>query len=210
VSKTGTPADREEILCVHLPYEIEMLRFAYAMLQQPYHGRVMANSLIECFCIHARNLIDFFYEDKKDGHNTVVARQFVDRASYRNVGVKKKKGEPLYDLYVKLNKQIAHITYDRAGITDADKIGPQDRKDIRDLIEAEIHNFGSSELRIPYTKYADKYQRDLSYNAVSFSPNSPTSTSVPAASSTVTFNPSPPAGNYVYLTGLRDEPNSSS
>ena len=171
----------------------------------------MANSLIECFCIHARNLIDFFYEDKNDGHNTAVARQFVDRASYKNVVVNFwKKGEPLYDLYVKLNKQIAHITYDRAGITDADKIGAQDRKDIRDSIEAEIDNFGNSKLRNPYTKYADKYQRDLSYNAVPFSPNAPACTSVPAVSSTITFNPSPPAGNYVYLTGLRDEPNSSS
>ena len=54
MSKTGALADREEILTRHLPYEIEMLRLIHETLHQPYPGDAMANSLIECFCIHAR------------------------------------------------------------------------------------------------------------------------------------------------------------
>jgi len=203
MSKTGTLADREEILGVHLPYEIEMLRFAHSMLQEPSRDRKMANSLIECFCVHARNLIDFFYGDKKDGHNTVVARHFTDRASYRNFdGSFGKNRGPLYDLYVKLNKQITHITYDRTGITDADKIGTQDRKDIRDLLEKEIDNFRDA-LKSVYTKYADKYHPDFSYHAWPLSSGTVTTTSTPVAlMGGISSNPtSPPAQNYRYLVG---------
>jgi hypothetical protein len=143
MSKTGTLADREEILREHLPYEIEMLRFAHGKLQEPAHDRTMVNCLIECFCVHARNLIDFFDDDKKDNDKDAVARHFVNRVSYQPFAGSSPKhpGGRYGELYAKLNKQITHITYDRTGIGDADKIGDQDRKQIRRLIEKEIDNF---------------------------------------------------------------------
>jgi len=64
----------------HLPYEIEMLRLIHETLHQPYPGDAMANSLIECFCIRARNLIDFFNDCKPPNSKNSVARHFTDSA----------------------------------------------------------------------------------------------------------------------------------
>jgi len=65
----------------HLPYEIEMLRLIHETLHQPYPGDAMANSLIECFCIRARNLIDFFNDCKPPNSKNSVARHFIDSAN---------------------------------------------------------------------------------------------------------------------------------
>jgi hypothetical protein len=199
MSRTGTREDREKMLCKHLPYEIEMLRFAHKMLQEPHHDKMIANSLIECFCIHARNLIDFFYEDKPDNAKDAVARHFTDRSSYCPFAGKSPK-EPgaLGRLYAKVNKQITHITYDRTDI-DTEKIGPEDRRDLRDLIENEINNF-RDHIRTPYTKYAYLYNGDFASNKWPLSPNAPTS-SQSVMSGTSYGPPAPPSGNYRYIIG---------
>jgi hypothetical protein len=79
----------------------------------------------ECFCLHARNLINFFWEDKPPNAKDAVARHFTD-ASYNPFGgicpQEKTRG-----LYGKLNKQITHITYDRTN-DEAEKLGSDDRE----------------------------------------------------------------------------------
>ncbi len=50
--------------------------------------------------------------------------------------------------YVKINKQIVHLTYDRTE-DPGEKIGPEDREELRALIENEILEF-EKWLRPPY------------------------------------------------------------
>ena len=52
-------AKLREIIKQHLTYEIEMLFATQAKLQAGEPDRNVRNALIESFCIHARNLIDF-------------------------------------------------------------------------------------------------------------------------------------------------------
>jgi hypothetical protein len=200
VSKTVTP---DEMLRDHLPYEIKMMRFAHKMLHQQHQDRMMLNSLIECFCTHARNLIDFF--NKKDDHrDDALARDFVGCSYNQFAGA---LPEDIKRLRKKIHKQIAHITYRR---TIADRIDDQFQWNVRDLIEKEIGNFGNRLIsQSRYTKFADLYQSDFSYRSWPISPNAPTRTSTETAGTTY-VNPSPPAQNYTYRTGLRDEPESSS
>lgn len=47
-------------LTVSLPYELWMLDETFKRLNEPLTDQVIANALIESFCIHARQLIDFF------------------------------------------------------------------------------------------------------------------------------------------------------
>jgi hypothetical protein len=49
----------KEIIRQHLTYEIEMLFATQQRLQQGESDRIVRNALIESFCVHARNLIDF-------------------------------------------------------------------------------------------------------------------------------------------------------
>jgi hypothetical protein len=49
----------KEFFVEHLPYEIDMLRDAYVLLETGLLGRVLENLLIESFCVHARNLIEY-------------------------------------------------------------------------------------------------------------------------------------------------------
>lgn len=53
MNKTGTIIQKNEIISKHLPYEIDMLRYAYRKLQSASHDPETLNVLIECFCVHA-------------------------------------------------------------------------------------------------------------------------------------------------------------
>jgi hypothetical protein len=80
MSKTGTMADRNKILSEHLLYERNMLHYSYKSLQNPPSEQAAYNVLTECFCLHARNLIDFFWENKPLGAKDAVARHFTDNS----------------------------------------------------------------------------------------------------------------------------------
>ena len=72
-----TLAGLDEVLSKHLQYEIHMLGFTYGALRQPVE-KSTGYALIESFCIHARNLIDFFREDAPRTGTNAVARHFTD------------------------------------------------------------------------------------------------------------------------------------
>jgi hypothetical protein len=74
---------KDKIISEMLPYEIDLLRYAYRRLQSASHGQSTLNVLIECFCLHARNLLEFF--SGRPRSNYAVAREFT-RASYKPFG----------------------------------------------------------------------------------------------------------------------------
>jgi DNA-directed RNA polymerase specialized sigma54-like protein len=113
-------ADKLQILREHLPYEIKMLRYTHDRLQAEVKDRESNNVLIESFCLHARNLIDFF-RGQRNTKEYACARDFTTK-SYRPID----KEIHRQTVYKKLNDQIAHLTYRRAE-DPAEKIGAGER-----------------------------------------------------------------------------------
>jgi hypothetical protein len=123
-------ATLEEIFKEHFHYEIDMLLATFIRLLVPVPDTAVSNALIESFCIHARNLDDFFR-----GRRGAKAETYAT-ASYRAyIG-----GGISNDLDKKVNTQIAHLTEARTS-DPAEKIGPQDRLDLVKTLLAEVHNF---------------------------------------------------------------------
>jgi hypothetical protein len=96
--------DKKSIISEHLPYEIDMMRYAFRRLQSPLQSPLQQeelNALIECFCVHARNLLDFFWDRKPRRKNYAIARHFVvDPRCYKPFDGKNPKAN---GLYAKLN-----------------------------------------------------------------------------------------------------------
>jgi hypothetical protein len=126
----------EDIIKEHLPYEMAMLRATFKYLQLD-HGEVIDNALINSFCVHARNLIDFF-AGTKEAQDRSIAKTFTDPA-YNPFKGHDVRREPIYG---KLNKQITHLAYGRA-TADSEKIGPKDWEALLRLINEEADNFVS-------------------------------------------------------------------
>jgi hypothetical protein len=97
----------------HLKYEIDMLNYSYEMIPEirgylrnagasEDNQNAAENAMIECFCIHARVLIELFTKPK---HN--IAKHFCNSYTVANIPSKKPDFNQL------LNNQITHIVYGR-------------------------------------------------------------------------------------------------
>ncbi|WP_315742083.1 hypothetical protein [Bradyrhizobium sp. SZCCHNR1075] len=136
-----------EIIGEHLPYEIDVLRLTYKELERVakksaakgQEEQAYRYALIEAFCVHARSLIDFF-ADKRHKPSDVIASDFtVGFVTALDVAK-----EPFKSMRVKLNKQIFHLTKDRA-IIDAKKFDVGiDGTTVLKLIEPEIAKFAAA------------------------------------------------------------------
>jgi hypothetical protein len=102
------------ILEEHLPYELDMLQGAYEFLQNPAYAHdrrhlFVRNAAIECFWLHARNLIDFFTQETSatsfETRGAVSAFHFTTK-SYEPEGI----GRQISD---DINQAITHLQYDR-------------------------------------------------------------------------------------------------
>lgn len=91
---------------------------------------VVANALIESFCVHARALFEFF--DKTRG-----ARKFTITTYKPFDG-----GDPVRReaLTRKLNNQVSHVMDSRTAVA-SEKIGPADRAEMHSLLNAEFKKF---------------------------------------------------------------------
>lgn len=124
-------AANKDILGHHLPYEFHMLQGTHAMLANREHDTIIANALIESFCIHARLLIEFF--ENKQG---CKAKDFTD-GTYAAAHL-----ELLGHVKTKLNTQIAHLT-DKRTTDPNDKITLDDRSKLLAALEKEANNFAT-------------------------------------------------------------------
>jgi hypothetical protein len=129
-----------EIVEHHIPYEVQMLRAMFCYLSTPVTRFMVqqwvVNGFIETFCVHARNLIDFFRETTDSRTGYAAAKHFTD-ATYKPFKPSRDEGV----LIGKLNDQIAHVTYRRT-TRDAAKIGDNERVLLLRLIEEELARFG--------------------------------------------------------------------
>jgi hypothetical protein len=127
-----------------------MLRHTFAFLCIPAWSADLRNSIVESFCVHARNLIEFFNQQSEtpgQADHVVGAKHFCS-TNYTAWT----KGRPSHVLFGQLNKQISHLSYGRTS-EDEKKIGAEEQLELLKLIEQELEVFGKS-LRNPY---ADKW-----------------------------------------------------
>jgi hypothetical protein len=105
----------------HLCYEIDMLQGTMERLETgSTEDRILHNALVESFTVHARNLMHFLYPiGEKD--SDVLAADFFDDAGY---WLKNRPEEPkeFGKSRGRVNKEIAHLTYDRLSVTPQHKI----------------------------------------------------------------------------------------
>ncbi|HLZ43832.1 MAG TPA: hypothetical protein VKQ11_22905 [Candidatus Sulfotelmatobacter sp.] len=91
----------------HLRYELQMLSYTANELSRMQNPSPQASALLESFCLHLRNLIEFFFTkpgDEKD--DDVIAHDFCPRWS--------EKISPLLDkAAVRANKEVTHLTLQR-------------------------------------------------------------------------------------------------
>jgi hypothetical protein len=144
-------ATHEEILNYHLFYEVKMLGETYKRLTSGVgNNQALVNAYIESFCLHARNLIEFFEAErptKRSAQYKATAEPH-DASAYMFT-------EPCYTpmqptasskaLWIKLNNQIAHLTFNRTAI-EAELINDTDRAALLTIIAAEV---ASSKQRYP-------------------------------------------------------------
>ncbi len=122
----------ESCFTEHLPYEIRMMRYEYSkmvalnMIPKAPSVELEMNSAIEGFCLHARNLMEFF-KNKSD----FDPREFTVRGYPLNKRF-------LRDSFLsKLNAQLTHLSSRRTSDPKEKLHGP-DFDELKRAIEAEI------------------------------------------------------------------------
>ena len=124
----------EELIGEHLSYEIKMLHETRKALRgEPVSSQVIANALMESFCLHARNLNEFFLEVIRP--DTLKASDFAT-SDYR----RPENHEDRRALFQKINKQVHHMTTERTSVPE-DKIGPADREEMYSWVHAFLRHF---------------------------------------------------------------------
>lgn len=102
----------------HLFYEVMMLKHTMERLASGPEDDVVSNALLESFTIHARALMDFFYPSEKPEATDVIAQDFfVDAQAWADV--RGDQPEIFGKARRRVNKEIAHLTYDRQAVTPA-------------------------------------------------------------------------------------------
>ncbi len=123
-------ATDEDILSVHLPYELWMLRATHEKLGLSPTDQVLCNALIESFCLHARLLLEFF-ENRQGKHAKNYTAGSFNAAHLASLTKAERD---------KLNTQIAHITGQRT-VDPSEKIGPALRIKLLTALEQEAIEF---------------------------------------------------------------------
>jgi hypothetical protein len=122
---TTLPSD-SEILEYHYNYELDMLANTFRLLND---NRIQQNALIESFCLHARNLIEFFC-DKNKGH------KYTEK--YTPFEGKKTRVEKLNRL---INQQISHLDVSKRTADDSRKISGEQCAELITILITETEKF---------------------------------------------------------------------
>jgi hypothetical protein len=120
----------KELLRRHIPYEVNMLRATYKELLAPSPSRLIRNVVIESFHIHARNLIEFFKNDKQ----CVVDPRRYMTPDYRIDG-----DFIARSLETRISQQIVHLTAQR--IAGKGQLDNPERDQTVTAIEQQISRF---------------------------------------------------------------------
>jgi hypothetical protein len=136
-----SPSPDERLLRCHFVYEIKMLVETYQRCWGEVSNdadderKIINNALIESFCIHARNLIEFFQDNK-------FMTSYADSRykAFDPVSVK----DRISSIYKRLSAQISHLVFrgtQNRTIHTLQKIDARDRYEILDILRTEIIEF---------------------------------------------------------------------
>ena len=113
------PRNEDELRAAsdHLHYEIQMLRGTMTLLAtQAFGESVLSNALIESLTIHARALIHFLYPSGQLADSDVLAEDFFDDSKCW-LTIRPEEPTAFGRARGRVNKEIAHLTYDRQLVT---------------------------------------------------------------------------------------------
>jgi len=104
---------KAQVISSKVRYEWEMLRYAYQQIQNQRNitEERHINMLLEDFLLHSRVLRDFFVQEPKN-KDDVSASHFFDDPSIWN-SIKSSHCAYLQKNRTRLNKYLAHLSYDR-------------------------------------------------------------------------------------------------
>jgi hypothetical protein len=128
---------KKEMLCEHLPYELDMLDAAYRFLHsaedraEREQSRYKTNSAIEVFWLHARNLDEFV---RYNSGTAIAAAEDFTSGWFRHEMETR-------DLVEKMNDQICHLKYGRVAGDQLDKLRAHDRDRAKAAIDRAIEKF---------------------------------------------------------------------
>jgi hypothetical protein len=125
----------------HINYEIWMLEETNI---KRHDDEPIKNALIESFCVHARNLFEFFGEE--------APKYTQNYQPFSHVTKRKRKG-----ILSKLNVHVTHVKFQGRVINHAAKINDRDRAEMLNIFSDEIKEF-KTHLR---PEYSDVEIRDL-------------------------------------------------
>ena len=120
----------------HLYYEISMYQMLVQGMISGIAGRsAINNALLKSFAIHLRALIGFFYSENPRNDDIIAEDFFANQSDWINLRPAKTK--VLERAKKRADKEVAHLTYVRLGITPDQKnwYFEEVYKDIQTLIE---------------------------------------------------------------------------
>jgi hypothetical protein len=131
--RTATPKNgfATKMLSHFIPYEVGMMRAVSKRLAAGSVSRVQRNAEIESFHIHARNLIEFFTDDKQCA---------IDPRTFTTPNYRVKGNFIPAKLKSKISQQIVHLTHERTDV-EKDKLSDDERMQTLRYIEEEIARF---------------------------------------------------------------------
>lgn len=108
----------KEMINRHINPEVLTFQKSYQLLIKEKKNKIPNGDLVkifvECFLLHARNLLDFLMDKKYESDAKIS--DFIDNTE----DVKKNVQKAYRDYYIRINKQLSHITWAR--LDDADQI----------------------------------------------------------------------------------------
>jgi hypothetical protein len=133
----------------HVWYEIWMALSVAQVLSSPLFGPgVCTNASLESFTLHARTLVGFFFGGKTNPADMVASDFFDEPRKWQRL--RGKKDPVLMLVGPRVGKEIAHLSYDRLGVTPEAKAWdvPAIAKAIRSLADT-FRNAVAPELLSP-------------------------------------------------------------
>jgi hypothetical protein len=120
----------------HLAYELETAATAFWRCRQGLPQEFL-NVYHESFCLHVRNLLDFF-TGKASGKYPAAADFVKDPNAYTRP--QREHGNEIDTMLGKLNIEISHLNWGRPDDS-VDQIGSKEREDMMNVLRREVENW---------------------------------------------------------------------
>jgi hypothetical protein len=117
-----------------IPYEVGMMRTLYKKLVKGSPCQLRHNAYIESFHMHARNMIEFFKDDKQCA---------IDPRTFTNKDYQVQGNFISSNLEKRISQQIVHLTHERTDDKKL-KLGDQAREQTLAQLEKQIKRFESA------------------------------------------------------------------